>query len=213
MSVIQEFKDYVIIGGVRIPKRRPTFDDTIEFQRRVAAVFRSLGAEVEHNTSLAGTQIDILISEISKTGTTIRSAVECKALSRPVNVDAINAFSGVAIFLRNRGLINKAIIVSLSGFTEQGRMAATEHGIDLVELADLERRMEGREAGFQDAIREVQRAEEAERESATGRPKRAFVVMPFAREFNDIYVLGIREVAEPLVWLSSERMRSNTTTA
>jgi Restriction endonuclease len=198
MSVIQEFKDYVVIGGVRISKRRPSFDDAMVFEHRVAAIFRSLGADVEHNTSLAGNKIDILVSEPSKAGTTIRSAVECKALSSPVTADAIIAFSGVALFLRNRGLIDKAIVVSLSGFTEEARTAAAEHSIELVELADLERRMRGREAGFEDAVRQVQSTEELKKERAIAAPKRAFVVMPFARESNDIYILGIREVAETL---------------
>lgn len=197
MSVIQEFKDYVVIGGVRISKRRPSFDDSMAFESRVAAIFRSLGADVQHNTSLAGTQIDILVSELSTTGATIRSAVECKALSSPVTVDAIIAFSGVALFLRNRGLIDKAIVVSLSGFTEPARTAGAEHSIDLVELADLERRMKGREAGFEDAVRQVQSARELKNKAAIA-PKRAIVVMPFARESNDVYILGIREVAETL---------------
>jgi hypothetical protein len=197
VSAIQEFKDYVIIGGVRISKRRPNFDEKIEFERRVAAIFRSLGAEVEHNTSLAGTRIDILVSESSKTGTTIRSAVECKALSNPVTVEAINAFSGVTLFLRQRGLIDKAIIVSLSGFTEQARMAAAEQGVDLVELADL-KRMQDSAAEFQDALHDVQRAEAAAKESAKAPPKRAFVVMPFASKFNDIFINGIRAVADSL---------------
>jgi len=198
MSIIQEFKDYVVIGGVRISKRRPSFDDSMAFESRVAAIFRSLGADVQHNTSLAGTQIDILVSELSTTGATIRSVVECKALSSPVTVDAIIAFSGVALFLRNRGLIDKAIVVSLSGFTEPARTAGAEHSIDLVELADLERRMKGREAGFEDAVRQVQSAGELKNKGAIAAPKRAIVVMPFARESNDVYILGIREVAETL---------------
>ena len=197
MSAIQEFNDYVIIGGVRISKKRPDFDDKIEFERRVAAIFRSLGAEVEHDTSLAGTKVDILVSESSKTGTTIRSAVECKASSNPVTVEAINAFSGVALFLRQRGLIDKAVIVSLSGFTEQARSVAVEQAVAPVELADLVR-MQSSAPRFEQALHDVERAEQAAKEAPQAPPKRAFVVMPFAPRFNQIFLDGIRAVTESL---------------
>lgn len=196
-SVIQVFDDRVVIGGVSIPKRA-SYDQGLEFERRVAAIFRSLGAAVEHNTSLAGNQIDILVSEATKAGTPVRTAIECKALSKPVGVDAINAFSGVAFLLRSRGLIDKASIVSLSGFSQQARNAAEKHGVDLLEVVDLEQQLKGKESEFPEAMRELERAEQAEKESSEPAPKRAFVVMPFAREFNDLYILGIREVAESL---------------
>lgn len=47
------------------------------------------------------------------------------------------------------------------------------------------------------AEREIDKEAEEMRVS-TSQPKRVFVVMPFAVEFDDVYILGIREVAERL---------------
>jgi hypothetical protein len=176
-----------------------TYEEAIQFERRVAAIFRALGATVEHNTSIAGNQIDVTVLERTQSGALIRSAVECKFFSKPVGIDTINAFAGVAVLLKNRGLIDRAIIVSKSGFTAQARAAANEHNIELLEIADLEQRIAGREADVVRAEQETQQQEIASAaHPATPAKKRAFVVMPFAPEFTDVYVLGIREVAEQL---------------
>ena len=49
-------------------------NEAFEFERRVAAIYRLLGASVQHDTSLAGNQIDVLIDETTEAGTPIRSA-------------------------------------------------------------------------------------------------------------------------------------------
>ena len=173
------------------------YEEAIQFERKVASIFRVLGADVQHNASLAGNQIDILVTEQTPSGAAIHTAVECKHFSRPVGVDAVNAFASLAVLLRNRGLIEKAILVSKSGFTQQARSSAAEHGIDLLELDDLIQRSRGREADIVSAEAEIESAEQSPQPQAP-QPKRAFVVMPFSPEFNDIYILGIREVAEQL---------------
>lgn len=175
-----------------------SYEEAIEFERRVAAIFRALGADVEHNVSLAGNQIDVFVSEKTQTGQTIRYAVECKFFSKPVGIDTVNAFAGLTILLRNRGLIDKAILVSKSGFTTRARDAAREHGVDLLEIADLEQRIAGREADLIKAEAEIQQDITIVSASNNPPPRRAFVVMPFAQEFTDVYILGIRDVAEQL---------------
>lgn len=169
-----------------------------EFERRVAAIFRALGATVEQNTSLAGNQIDILVSERTPSGDTLRSAVECKAFSEPISRELIYAFAGVTVLLKNRGLIDRAIIVSKSGFNALARAAAREHGIELLKIDELEQRVVGREAEVIRAEEEAQQQEIANAVNPAIASKRAFVVMPFAPEFIDVYVLGIRAVAEQL---------------
>ncbi len=175
------------------------YEEAMQFERRVAAIFRALGANVEHNISLAGNQIDVLVSELTLSGAKIRCAVECKFYSRPVGFDSVNVFAGLTILLRNRGLIDKAMIVSKSGFTVAARAAASEHGIELLEIADLETRVKGLETDVLRVESEIKQQEILKHsDEHQPRPKRAFVVMPFSSEFTDVYILGIREVAEQL---------------
>jgi len=173
------------------------YEEAINFERMVAGIFRVLGADVKHNAALAGNQIDILVTERTPSGAAVHTAVECKHFSRPVGVDAVNAFASLAALLRQRGLIEKAVLVSKSGFTQHARSSAEEHRIDLLELEDLLHRSQGREADVHSAELEIATAEQTPSPLAP-RPRRAFVVIPFTPEFNDIYILGIREVAEQL---------------
>jgi hypothetical protein len=76
-----------------------------EFEREVASIFRTLGGRIEHNVALAGNQIDVLVREQTPSGTAVTTAVECKAFSRPVGVDVVNAFAGLALLLKQRGAI------------------------------------------------------------------------------------------------------------
>ena len=89
-----------------------SYEEAIHFERRVAAIYRALGATVEHNVSLAGNQIDVLVVEQTQSGAAFRVAVECKFFSKPVGVDTVNSLAGLAILLRNRNLIDKATLVS-----------------------------------------------------------------------------------------------------
>jgi hypothetical protein len=175
------------------------YEEAVSFERKVAAVFRALGAKVEHDVSLAGNQIDILVSEETPSGSVVKSAIECKYLSSPLGVGLVNSFAGLAALLKTRGIIDKALLVARSGFTRQARAAAKEHGIELHELADLEQKLAGKGnlVAAADAELRKELAEQDEK-PAVQKPKRAFVVMPFDSEFNDLYILGIREVAEKL---------------
>jgi Restriction endonuclease len=168
-----------------------------ELEREVAAIYRALGAKVEHDVSLAGNQIDILVTEQTPSGSTIKYAVECKAYSRPVGVDVVNSFGAIGYLLKNRSLIDKLVLVSTNGFTHQARASASEHNLLLVELSDLKQRVRGLEDAVKRAEREVTYESQILSKDAE-RQKRVFVVMPFSREFDDVYVLGIREVAERL---------------
>ncbi len=175
-----------------------SYEEAIEFERRVATIYRALGAKVEHNISLAGNQIDVLVSEQTQSGTTLRSAVECKYFLRPVGVETVNSFAVLIILLRDRNLVDKGTLVAKSGFTNAARASGREHGIELIEIADLEHRVTGKESEMSRAEEEVRQQWVTENSPSRTPVKRAFVVMPFAAEFDDIYVLGIRETAEQL---------------
>ncbi|MFC1716012.1 restriction endonuclease, partial [Candidatus Poribacteria bacterium] len=125
-------------------------------------------------------------------GTTTTTVIECKAYERPVDVNVITSFGAVAHLLKQRGLADRAVIVAASGFTAAALSAAKKHGVELLEYTDLRARVSGRENAVKSAHAEF---------AVVGRSKRQkclFVVMPFSKEFQDIYILGIREVAEKL---------------
>jgi hypothetical protein len=165
-------------------------------ERRVAAIFRTLGAKVEHDVSLAGSQIDLVVREGRAAGQPITTIIECKAFARPVGVEPVLTLAGLSYLFKQRHLIDRAMIVSTNGFTRQAREAAKEHGIDLLEIADLEQRIA---SDKKEVVKEAERRfEEIDPTRARERQPHAFVLMPFAREFEDVYILGIRDVAERL---------------
>lgn len=165
--------------------------------RAVAAIYRTLGAKVEEDVSLAGSQIDLLVTIHGPSGGFIRCAIECKAYSKLVGLRTVTSFHALMHLLRDRSLIDKAVLISLNGFTKNAHHYAKQHDIQLIKFYDLQSRLRGRE---EEVVKQVETGfEEAARLVAT-KPvsRRVFVIMPFAREFDDIYILGIREVAEKI---------------
>jgi hypothetical protein len=166
------------------------------FEREVASIYRALGTEVEHDVALLGMQIDLVTRERTPSGGVITSAIECKYYSRPAGIGAVNQFASVALLLRSQGKIDRAMIVALSGFTRPAREAARSHNIELLELDDLKQRLKKvKPAELEQARAEVEAQEVTDKNR---QQPRIFVVMPFAAEFQDVYILGIREVAEKL---------------
>ena len=168
-----------------------------DFEREVAAIYRIVGAKVEHGVDLAGNQIDIVATENTPSGAPVRIAIECKNYARPVGIDVVNSFGAVAYLLRQRSLIDRATIVAANGFTTQARQAARTHDIELLDISDLQQRVRGRE----NAVRKERLQVDVERQSlnrTTNRQKRLFVLMPFSKQFLNVYILGIRDVAERL---------------
>jgi nucleoside 2-deoxyribosyltransferase len=170
------------------------YQKAIAFERDVASAYRALGAEVQHNVAIAGNQIDILLKETTTSGTTIRTIVECKAYSSPVGVQVVRQFAALVNLLKTRGLIDRAIVVSLSGYSQSARQSAEKFGIDLVEMEDLKARL----GDNPDLLIKANEQIGIQEQTAQATTKKIFVVMPFAQEFNDVYILGIREVAEKL---------------
>jgi len=168
-----------------------------ELERIVGAIFRTLGADVQHDVVIAGSQIDLLVRELTPSGSVVRIAVECKDYRRAVGVEIVNSFAALAILLKQRQLIDQAMLVARAGFTHHARSAAETHGITLLELADLLQRVSSKRQLVANEESVLDQEYEAAAHDPT-RPKKLFVVMPFAPEFEDVYILGIREVAERL---------------
>ena len=170
---------------------------SMEFERSVAAIFRILGAKVEHEVEVAGNQIDVLVTETTSSGIPLRTAIECKAYTKQVGLGTTNFYAQLAQLLRDRGLIDKFAIVAQSGFTKNARKAGREHGLELMEYADLQNKVLGREASVRDVEFQVE-AEQSQALARRDRKKRVFVVMPFSREFDDVFFLGIQDVGNKL---------------
>ena len=166
-----------------------------QFEREVAAIYRALGAKVQVDVGLAGSQIDIVLKEQTSSGSDVSVAVECKSTERPVGIQSVVAFASVAQLLKQRGLIDRATIVAKSGFSRQARQAANEYKIELLEFADLLQKADGKQIAVEEAEKEFEQ-QQSTREIDS--KKRIFVVMPFSKEFEDVYFLGIREVSESL---------------
>jgi len=118
------------------------------FEREVAAIYRVLGARVEQDVVLAGSQIDIVIEEVTSSGSTLRTAVECKAYARPVGIDVVTRFGSLVALFKQRSLVNRGTLVTSQGFTPQARAAGKEMGLELLEFADLQQRAQGKTAAI-----------------------------------------------------------------
>jgi hypothetical protein len=165
--------------------------------RAVAAIYRTLGARVEEEVSVAGSRIDLFITLEGAGGSTIRCAVECKAYSKLVGLKTVKSFYALVHLLQERSLVDKAVLVSIEGFTANALNFGRTHHLELIRLSELQNRLRGRE---QEVIKHVDTGFEDEARFVLTRSvqKRVFVVMPFAKRFDDVYIIGIREVAEKL---------------
>jgi hypothetical protein len=108
-------------------------------ERQVADAYRAIGArKVEHDVELAGHQIDVYVEMEAADRSLHRIAVEAKDHTKPVGIKIVREFGDVVDSLRRLGEVDEGVIVSASGFSRQARNAAKEHGLRLLEPADLE---------------------------------------------------------------------------
>lgn len=112
---------------------RPTTGS--DFEDKTLKVLRLLGYRVERNVSLNGCQIDILAEY--RTGIIpLRLMVECKDYSgRTVGVEEVNKFAGVLHAARPN--VDKGLLVTTHGFTNDAKRFALSAGIELVTFASL----------------------------------------------------------------------------
>jgi tetratricopeptide (TPR) repeat protein len=111
-------------------------------ERRVADLFRAAGDSVQHDVSVAGNQIDVLVEKRVGHGLVQRIAVEAKDRKSVVGKRIVGEFYDLVDRLRRSSLVHAGGIVSASGFSRSAREAAAAHGIHLWELEDLEREVD-----------------------------------------------------------------------
>lgn len=75
------------------------------FEREVAAIYRTLGAKVSVDVGLAGSQIDILLKETTETGSEVTVAIECKSTKRSIGIDSVVSFASIAQLLKQRAIL------------------------------------------------------------------------------------------------------------
>lgn len=150
----------------------------------VARAFSKLGALVRVNVVIEGIEVDLLLK--IQTGPLVSTTiVECKAYKGPVGVTVVREFHGRSSLLKD---IQRGIIVSANGFTQQAKAVAESLGIQLMTMDELIQ-----SCGGLDALPELP-------PEATAKPekvfKHAFILMPFKEELNDVYYFGIRQPLE-----------------
>ena len=168
--------------------------------RQVGALYAVIGAEVQQGVELAGYQVDLLVREPGLGREAKPTAVEVKTYSSPLPTHVIESVAGIVDVLRSQDLIQKAVIVSASGFTPEAKLSGQKAGIELVALSELTDRARGHMTQFAAAVEALEQREQSSRQQ-TG-PKKVYVVMPFAKEFIDVYTYGIRKVAKDLGFVS-----------
>ncbi|MCA1619208.1 MAG: pentapeptide repeat-containing protein [Acidobacteria bacterium] len=112
-----------------------------EFERTVAQVYGELGAQVEHNKNVGGLQIDVFVIQHTPDGSTIRTAIECKAYKEPIGVSIVVEACSRIINLRAAGLIEKGVIVAYSGFTQDARTHCQANLVECFTLLDIQRKI------------------------------------------------------------------------
>lgn len=166
------------------------------FETEIANLYRALGTRVRQDVSIAGNQIDIVVISSGSDGRDVTKIVECKAYRDPVGIEQIRAFSVVAGILRERNLAHLATIVSAAGFTSRARELANGLDIELLEVADLRRKVGS------SSVTEVSSPSIPDEELAflgiveMPTQRRIFVAMPFTPQGDDVYLYGMQPAAE-----------------
>lgn len=159
-----------------------------QFEDFVAQSYRVLGgARVQQNVNLAGNQLDIYLEEQTPSGHVVRMAVECKYYSTNVPKATVLQFATVANFLRQAGLIDRAVMVAYRGYTQDAQSVGKAANIELRSFQDLEVRVKPEVFGPRIVTRGPTRSALPDEF-----PSLAFVAMPFAESFEDTYLYGIR---------------------
>ncbi|WP_350343124.1 restriction endonuclease [Proteinivorax tanatarense] len=159
-----------------------------QLEERVAFYYYKLGRKVKVDVGLAGIQIDILVKEKKACGTEITTIVKCKGYSRKVDVSVVKSMASSFHFLKQKRLADKAIIASISGFSKQSKIVAAEYGIELIKAKDLVVNLDYKQRKMISNKIKIR----------NNKAKRIFVAIPFSKEFHDVYILGIRDIADKL---------------
>jgi len=151
-----------------------TGKEDLRFELAVAQLYRDLGAEVEHNKNLGGLQIDVYAVQRTADGSPIRTAVECKAEKRNIGVNDATPLCQRFNNLRTMGLIDIAVVVSKSGFTQDGRVHFEQNGVKCLTTDDLM----GRIVDLTGYVKRLARGDKSSLDYREVLEKHAFIDLP-----------------------------------
>ncbi|MFH2048145.1 MAG: restriction endonuclease [bacterium] len=168
------------------------------FENVIAQIYRLLGADsVKQNVSMSGHQIDIYVEEKTASGQVVKTAVECKYYKKNVGKDVVASYCIISDFLRKAGQIDKAVLVSYTGFTKEAFLTAKAMKVELITFADLEVKLAGNSPKGMGIIDEIIKQAETKPQPDVFQNE-VFIVMSFSTELNDLYMYGIRGCIEKL---------------
>jgi uncharacterized protein YjbI with pentapeptide repeats len=109
-----------------------------EFELTVAELFKSAGYETQHNTTIAGQQVDILATKVGEFSIVLRVVVECKwfsSTSRSVaNQDVYDFISFIKAAKESQN-ITHGVMVTNTDFSKSAQQAAQSTGFVLLRRA------------------------------------------------------------------------------
>ncbi len=108
------------------------------FERRVADLYRSAGADVARDVEVGGSQVDLVVTERTPSGATVRTVVECKSGGQRVGVEPVTRLANLMAGFKRAAVADIGVLVSEGGFTRQAREKAAQDGLVLFEVDDLE---------------------------------------------------------------------------
>ncbi len=161
-----------------------------ELEIQVAELLDAAGWSVEIEKAEDGLRLDIVATKSGKP----KLIVECKAYKQLVGIQTALQFSSVVRHLRQSGQSLDAWLVTTNGFTAKANKALHLDRINAFTIAELKSQLSSTTHGGSKT--KEQWAEQARAERAKG--KRIFVIMPFSDDMLDVFILGIRWVANEL---------------
>ena len=165
----------------------------IELIKIAAEELFNSGWEIEINSARGGIQSDIYAEKASE----VPLLIECKAFERKVGLRTAQEFIGVVSFLRESNKDLQAYMVTTSGYTKKASDALISQRITPFTLNEFKAQLN---SGKQASSQPFDWEKSLEKHSDV---KTAFVIMPFKEEMLDVFLLGIRSVAEELNFVAN----------
>lgn len=180
--------------------------DWATFEDETAEFYRRLGAEVKQDVNLGGFQIDVFVTEETPSKQKIKIAVECKFHKEKIGNRAINDFIRMIETLKQSGHVDKGIMLSYSGFTQDAHLVSeNSSSVELIDYKSLKHKVSKKTKVdikvLEESSNKLFASDEYRYKEVKEKKERAaniFVIMPFSDDYDDIYYLGISETIKEL---------------
>jgi hypothetical protein len=180
------------------------FFDWSSFENEIARIYKELGADVKQNVTIAGFQVDMLIQQMDKNSKKINKLIECKYSENPITNSTLISIQRMVEALKKEHLIETGIVVSKSGFTTSARSLAKKINLELVTYKELLLSIR-RKTVLKGIIKKQNKNNKGlsrdlltKANVAEIKSRNIFVIIPFTKEMEDVFFLGIRDTAEKM---------------